>query len=101
MRRRVARADDFLHQHQRRRHHRAAGLAGVEEVLLIDLLRRVKDGGVSPEDALERLKSLPFEDIEFAKIDHHRALRRGFPEVIYAPVDIEIASGTIAREPAA
>ena len=50
---------------------------------LIDLLRRVKDGGVTPEDALERLKSLPYEDIEFAKIDHHRALRRGFSEVIY------------------
>lgn len=50
---------------------------------LIDLLRRVKEGGVTPEDALERLKSLPYEDIEFAKIDHHRALRRGFPEVIY------------------
>jgi NCAIR mutase (PurE)-related protein len=50
---------------------------------LIDLLRRVKEGDVTPEDAVERLKSLPYEDIEFAKIDHHRALRRGFPEVIY------------------
>ena len=50
---------------------------------LIDLLRSVKGGGVTPEEALEKLKGLPFEDIEFAKIDHHRALRRGFPEVIY------------------
>jgi hypothetical protein len=50
---------------------------------LLDLLTRVKDGGVSPEDALARLKALPFEDLDFAKIDHHRALRRGFPEVVY------------------
>jgi hypothetical protein len=50
---------------------------------LEDLLRRVRDGAVSPENAAERLKNLPFEDLEFAKVDHHRALRRGFPEVVY------------------
>ncbi|MFI5183393.1 MAG: nickel pincer cofactor biosynthesis protein LarB [Vicinamibacteria bacterium] len=50
---------------------------------LIELLRGVKEGSVSTEDALARLKGLPFEDLEFAKVDHHRALRRGFPEVIY------------------
>jgi len=47
------------------------------------LLRAVRDGGVTPEDAAERLKSLPYEDLGFAKVDHHRALRRGFPEVVF------------------
>jgi NCAIR mutase (PurE)-related protein len=50
---------------------------------LHDLLHGVKTGLVSPEDAAERLRALPFEDLGFAKIDHHRALRRGFPEVVY------------------
>jgi NCAIR mutase (PurE)-related protein len=50
---------------------------------LHDLLRGVKAGLVSPEEAAERLRALPFEDLGFANIDHHRALRRGFPEVVY------------------
>jgi len=51
--------------------------------LLKDLLRKVKDGAIEVDEALEKLRSLPFEDIGFASIDHHRQLRRGFPEVIY------------------
>lgn len=47
------------------------------------LLRQVREGKVSIADAVERLRSLPFEDLGFAKVDHHRALRTGFPEVIY------------------
>lgn len=47
------------------------------------LLHDVKAGSVSPEQALDRLKSLPFEDLGFAKVDHHRALRRGFPEAVF------------------
>jgi NCAIR mutase (PurE)-related protein len=47
------------------------------------LLERVREGQVSPEQALERLRSLPFEDLGFAKVDHHRALRRGFPETVF------------------
>jgi len=46
------------------------------------LLTDVKEGRVSIDDALRVLKRLPFEDIGFAKIDTHRDLRRGFPEVI-------------------
>jgi pyridinium-3,5-biscarboxylic acid mononucleotide synthase len=49
------------------------------------LLKDVKSGDVNIEKAMEVLKDLPFEDIEFAKIDHHRKLRTGFPEVIYCP----------------
>ncbi|OGP82639.1 MAG: 1-(5-phosphoribosyl)-5-amino-4-imidazole-carboxylate carboxylase [Deltaproteobacteria bacterium RBG_13_65_10] len=46
------------------------------------LLDDVRLGRVSVEKAVERLRSLPYEDLGFAKIDHHRALRKGFPEVI-------------------
>jgi NCAIR mutase (PurE)-related protein len=51
--------------------------------VLKDLLQRVKDGAVGVDEAITRLRDLPYEDIGFASIDHHRALRRGFPEVIY------------------
>ncbi len=50
---------------------------------LNQLLQAVRRGEVSPEDAADRLRHLPFEDLGFAKLDHHRALRCGFPEVIF------------------
>jgi pyridinium-3,5-biscarboxylic acid mononucleotide synthase len=50
---------------------------------LRQLLESVKSGQVSPEDAARRLSTLPYEDLGFAKIDHHRALRRGFPEAVF------------------
>ena len=49
------------------------------------LLDRVRAGKLSVDTALKRLKHLPFESLDFATIDHHRALRCGFPEVIYCP----------------
>ena len=49
------------------------------------LLVQVKAGRLSPDAALKRLRDLPFEDLGFAKIDHHRELRQGYPEVVYAP----------------
>jgi NCAIR mutase (PurE)-related protein len=52
---------------------------------LKELLERVKAGELSVEDAIEELRHLPFEDLGFAHIDHHRQIRRGFPEVIYCP----------------
>lgn len=48
-----------------------------------DLLRDHKSGELSEEDVLEALRHLPFEDLGFAKVDHHRVLRTGFPEVVY------------------
>jgi len=48
------------------------------------LLKDVSEGRTGVGDALERLKDLPFEDLGFAKVDHHRALRTGMPEVIFA-----------------
>ena len=50
---------------------------------LKDLLIQVKNGKTSVEQAIKRMKHLPFEDIDFAQIDHHRSLRKGFPEVIF------------------
>ena len=46
------------------------------------LFDQVRKGKVAPDDAVDRLRHLPFEDLGFAKVDHHRALRGGMPEVI-------------------
>ncbi|MEO8869748.1 MAG: nickel pincer cofactor biosynthesis protein LarB [Granulicella sp.] len=51
---------------------------------LLDLLRAYKSGETTEAALADRLTSLPFEDIGFAKIDHHRSLRSGMPEAIYA-----------------
>jgi len=50
---------------------------------LRELLNDFKHGRLQEDQVLERLRTLPFEDIGFAKVDHHRSLRRGFPEVVY------------------
>jgi len=47
------------------------------------LLEQVASGNLEPDKALEQLRDLPFENLGFAHIDHHRALRTGFPEVIF------------------
>jgi NCAIR mutase (PurE)-related protein len=49
---------------------------------LLKILESVKAGELAPQLAIERLKHLPFEDLGFAKVDHHRALRQGFAEVV-------------------
>jgi len=49
---------------------------------LLKFLESVKAGELAPDKAIERLKHLPFEDLGFAKVDHHRALRQGFAEVV-------------------
>jgi len=46
------------------------------------LFEEVRKGRLKPDDAVDRLRHLPFEDIGFAKVDHHRALRNGMPEII-------------------
>jgi len=48
------------------------------------MLRQVRLGKLSVEDAVDRLRTLPYEDLGYAKIDHHRTLRQGFPEVVLA-----------------
>jgi len=58
----------------------------MESQALNALLNAVANGEISPETAQEKLKNLAFEPIaDFAKVDHHRALRTGFPEVIWGP----------------
>lgn len=47
------------------------------------LLNDVKSGEISTDDALKKLENLPYEDLGFATIDHHRALRKGYPEVVF------------------
>jgi NCAIR mutase (PurE)-related protein len=48
-----------------------------------ELFEQVRKGKLAPDDAVQRLRHLPFEDLGFAKVDHHRALRNGMPEVIF------------------
>jgi len=50
---------------------------------LLELLNGVSNGAIPVENAADRLKHLAYEDIDFAHIDHHRSLRKGFPEVIF------------------
>ena len=50
---------------------------------ILELLRQVADGKVSPENAMLELKEAPFEDLAYAKIDFHRSVRQGAAEVIY------------------
>ncbi len=52
---------------------------------LKSLLERLQRGEVSIPDVLDQLEREPFEDVGFARIDHHRAIRQGYPEVIYCP----------------
>src|SRR5260370_2080527 len=51
---------------------------------LRELLEAVQKGRVSPDQAADQLRTLPFEDLGFAKVDHHRALRPPFPEPVFA-----------------
>jgi hypothetical protein len=55
----------------------------MDETRLKDLLLGVKSGAISLDEATRILKTLPYEDLEFSKVDHHRELRLGFPEVIF------------------
>ena len=55
----------------------------MDENNLKNMLRDFKEGNISEEDIVNKLKKLPYEEINYAKIDHHRSLRRGFGEVIY------------------
>jgi NCAIR mutase (PurE)-related protein len=62
---------------------RPLGEIAMTERSLRKILAGVKQGSLSVEEGIERLKKLPFEDVGFARIDHHRTIRQGFPEVIF------------------
>lgn len=55
----------------------------MDQEKILELLQKVKDGQVSPEQAVLELKMKPFEDLGYAKIDHHRGVRQGISEVIF------------------
>ncbi len=55
----------------------------MEKRELVSLLERVADGSVSPDEAVLKLKDEPFEELGYAKVDHHRGIRQGVSEVIY------------------
>lgn len=61
------------------------------------VMQDLKDGRLSLQAAMEKLQHLPYEDISFAKIDHHRHVRQGVPEVIYASGKTEKQVVEIAR----
>jgi NCAIR mutase (PurE)-related protein len=56
----------------------------MNKTTLLELLAAVESGSLKPNDAAERLANLPYEDLGHTRIDHHRTLRTGLPEVIYA-----------------
>jgi len=67
------------------------------------ILSRLSRGEITVSEALELLRTLPYEDLHFAKLDHHRELRKGIPEAIYSPGKtdrqiLEIASRILARD---
>jgi NCAIR mutase (PurE)-related protein len=57
----------------------------LDESTLRQLLDDVRSGVVTADDAVARLRRLPFADLGFARVDHHRALRQGLPEAVYGP----------------
>ncbi len=66
--------------------------------LLEDVLKKVHKGKLTPEEALNTLKDYPYQDLTFAKIDHHRELRKGFPEIIFGLGKTDEQIITIAQE---
>lgn len=55
----------------------------MDTIVVNKILESFRDGSITQQEALEKLKILPYEDLQFAKIDHHRMLRQGFPEVVF------------------
>jgi pyridinium-3,5-biscarboxylic acid mononucleotide synthase len=68
----------------------------MNEESIRDMLARVANGAMTPDEATQMLRRLPFEDVGFAKVDHHRALRCGVPEVIFCPAKTPQQVATIA-----
>lgn len=73
----------------------------MDEATTTALLQAVAAGAVTPAEAAQRLKRLDVEDVGFARIDHHRSLRKGFPEVIYGSGKTPEQIATIAERLAA
>lgn len=59
------------------------GGAQIDEVRLRTLLEEFKNDNIGIDNIVSRLRDMPYEDLDFAKVDHHRAIRKGFPEVVF------------------
>jgi len=73
----------------------------MDEASLYRLLEELKAGVVSPDEVVRRLRRLPYADLGFARVDHHRTLRQGLPEAVYAPgksVEQCVAIGELLAE---
>jgi len=70
----------------------------VDEPAVRRLLDDVRSGALSADDAVARLRRLPYADLGFAKVDHHRALRQGLPEAVYAPSKTPAQCAAIVAE---
>jgi len=70
----------------------------VDESALRDLLDGVRTGTVAPDDAVAALRRLPWADLGFARVDHHRSLRQPVAEAVYAPGKTPAQCGAIVRE---
>ena len=57
----------------------------MDELAIRSLIEDLRSGACSPDDAVARLRRLPFTELGFAKVDHHRVLRQGLPEAVYGP----------------
>src|SRR5437016_12815063 len=69
----------------------------MDSVRLKRLLRNLQAGTVGLAAAVERLRTLPYEDLGFASVDHHRSIRQGFPEVIFCEGKTRAQTVAIAR----
>jgi hypothetical protein len=70
----------------------------VDEPSLYRLLDELQAGVVSPDDVVRRLRRLPYADLGFARVDHHRSLRQGLPEAVYGPGKSEAQCVAIVGE---
>ncbi|MEX2292677.1 MAG: nickel pincer cofactor biosynthesis protein LarB [Acidimicrobiales bacterium] len=70
----------------------------MDEAALQRLLDDVRSGDLHPDDALGQLRRLPFADLGFARVDHHRAMRQGMPEAVYGPGKDPQHAASIVRE---
>ena len=76
----------------------------MNEAQLRALFEQIREGAVDVDQALTKVRHMPFEDLGFAKVDHHRALRHGMPEVIFglgktADEIMAIAGALLERSP--
>ncbi len=70
----------------------------MDEKSLITLLEKIKTGKMTVEKGIKQIKDIPFEEVgKFAHLDHHRHVRKGFPEIIFAPGKSDVQLKAIVK----